>query len=183
MRTIYTQAAVVLVWLGDPSEDSDAAMEKLVEIRSRADHLLRSRGWSSILSALSPADPVFYGEQGTEQHKKCQEGWKAITSLLARPWFAQAWIVQEATAQSNVVYCCGSRIISDSDLQTAHAVSVNLRQHKEVDIDRVNTNNYGALRFFKNHGGTFPTTAMRPTSTIQELRSPRQNICCRRYHM
>ncbi|KAL8718347.1 MAG: hypothetical protein Q9225_004507 [Loekoesia sp. 1 TL-2023] len=94
MPSIYGDADRVCVWLGEASEDSDLAIEFMEEIMNdiwKFDELCK---------------PKPKGGRDTGPH------WKALFSLIMRPWFSRRWIVQEvALAKDGLIYC-GSRTIS-----------------------------------------------------------------------
>lgn len=88
MPSIYGEADAVCVWLGDRSEDSDMAIDFMEEIMDdiwKFDELCKPKL-----------------KNGQETGPK----WKALFSLIMRPWFSRRWIVQEiALAKDGLIYC------------------------------------------------------------------------------
>ncbi|KAJ4860016.1 heterokaryon incompatibility protein (HET) domain-containing protein [Trichoderma breve] len=72
MNLIYAAARALIIWLGEPSSDSDRAMD-----------------WINHLGHASPYDKM----PNIPNH-----AWQAMQSLLERPWWKRIWIVQELTA-------------------------------------------------------------------------------------
>ncbi|RAH56018.1 HET-domain-containing protein [Aspergillus piperis CBS 112811] len=79
MAEIYSKASRVIVWLGEPENGCDKALEDIcLEVDQRS------------MSSLEP--------QVKEQ----------ISTLLHRPWFERIWVLQEVAAARHVVLKCGS---------------------------------------------------------------------------
>ena len=89
MPQIYGGATRVCIWLGVASEDSNDAidfMEKIIDDIWSFDKLC--------------------GNTNEAFH------WKALLTLIMRPWFSRRWIVQEiALAEDGIIYC-GRKTIS-----------------------------------------------------------------------
>lgn len=94
MPTVYGEAEQVCVWLGDASDESDMAIEFMKDIMKdlwKFDDLCK---------------PRFTDGRETGPY------WKALFSLIMRPWFSRRWIVQEiALAKDGLIYC-GIKTIS-----------------------------------------------------------------------
>ncbi|MCJ1275389.1 hypothetical protein MMC21_003192 [Puttea exsequens] len=94
MPSIYGDADRVCVWLGDASEDSDLAIDFMKEIMDdiwKFDELCKPK---------------------LKDGRETGLYWKALFSLIMRPWFSRRWIVQEiALAKDGLIYC-GPKTIS-----------------------------------------------------------------------
>ncbi|MCJ1471888.1 hypothetical protein MMC13_000529 [Lambiella insularis] len=110
MKVIYENATLVYVWLGIASDESDLAIRK---IREFGHYLgaLQQQHENDIYKAvgtLSPEDPTVFGEEGSESFRS----WNAIAVLFRRDWWYRAWIIQEATASTRTIFCCGVSSVS-----------------------------------------------------------------------
>lgn len=101
MNMIYMRASELIIWLGPPSSDSELAMQSILEMGSG-----------------SP-----YDKQTTIKN----DVWRAIQSLLERPWWKRIWIVQELTMGAagvklgNAAIYCGHAHVAWTTLVIAAA--------------------------------------------------------------
>ncbi|KAJ2893475.1 HET-domain-containing protein [Zalerion maritima] len=95
MRTIYSRAQRTLVWLGRPSgkltEDGISLVAKIHLAAGLA--LLRSVAGSRPYPSLAVRN-IQSGEYHL-QHPFSSSFYLALLSILRRPWFQRAWVVQE----------------------------------------------------------------------------------------
>jgi len=98
MRTIFQAAEGVIAWLGDEKDNSDRAIETLLQIRMMA---LKPDVWPHHL----PAIPFSWA--GRNIPSLTDNIWKDINLLLSRDWFRRSWIVQELILASDVRISCG----------------------------------------------------------------------------
>ncbi|KAK5742409.1 hypothetical protein LTS12_024256 [Elasticomyces elasticus] len=110
MASIFTQANMVIGWLGHTCKDSDIAF-KLFRVlgvvhednpnssrdRNRALHDLFEHGITRSITDLF--DPTSVAVQ-------------AVRPLLLNPWFSRRWVVQEVVLASSLIIRCGSSSIS-----------------------------------------------------------------------
>jgi hypothetical protein len=101
MGVIFTSAVLVIAWLGISADESDLALQELkkyLDITSlSAAKLKESDG--QIFDAL-PIDP--------------------IKALFGRPWFKRVWVGQEVALNKQVMFVCGQRDITRSNLLNAY---------------------------------------------------------------
>ncbi|KAK6365586.1 hypothetical protein LTR81_028043 [Elasticomyces elasticus] len=110
MASIFTQADMVIGWLGHNCKDSDVAFKlfrvlgvvheddrNLSRDRNRALHDLFEHGL--IRSITDLFDPASVAVQ-------------AVRFLLLNPWFSRRWVVQEVVLASSLMIRCGSSSIS-----------------------------------------------------------------------
>jgi hypothetical protein len=116
------------IWLGEHANDSVLAVEKIIEVATHLVGLISARStgespWeeSTLISHISPEDPVFWGEPGS----KCHIAWQAIFKLLGRPWFTRAWIVQEVIQAKERIFYCGDRLV-----KWAHVITTSFVAHE-----------------------------------------------------
>ena len=107
MRRIYEKAAAVLVWLGPQADNSDLALDRIMEINDWIDDRMKTSGsMRSVIGnvtesdILSPQDKLDDPQSG---------GLMALHRLFDRDWWFRTWILQEATATENTILICGSK--------------------------------------------------------------------------
>jgi hypothetical protein len=93
MRNIYANAGKVLVWLGEPTEESSTAI-----------HLLED------LSGLFKDQNIFNPD--AESISADADLWRPVTNLFRRPFWSRGWIIQEIALARQVIFFCGRRSIS-----------------------------------------------------------------------
>ena len=102
MGKIFSFAQRVVVWLGESTHNSDKAMETLDFLGAQAEPLV-GHGWGASLGG-SKRDWF----KATTKLPYETETWKAIESLLSRPWFARTWVWQEIQlANRHSIVQCG----------------------------------------------------------------------------
>lgn len=106
MGQIYKQATSVLVWLGNPTEDSSSAFNLMDQLHRLAKE-----------TAVEDLDrPIPKESDLLETLPKVNDpAWKALDSLLWRPWFSRAWIIQEIAMSRSARVFCGDDNISWHD--------------------------------------------------------------------
>lgn len=97
MDRIYGEATKVISWLGEEDSHTDKAVTLLNVLASRS-----SQEYSDPSFNLAQLEQEFSSEQ-----------WLALSSLLSRPYFKRAWVVQEVTLANpnQLVFICGHRVI------------------------------------------------------------------------
>jgi hypothetical protein len=75
MRVIYASASQVLVWLGEPDEDTDKAMDLLTHL---------SKTWDTTQPPANIREP-------------CQPVLPGIAKILRSSWWERIWVVQEVS--------------------------------------------------------------------------------------
>jgi Heterokaryon incompatibility protein (HET) len=109
MSEIYGRAATVRVWLGPADEASRVAI----------------RFVKNQLSPLQTFDELCRDESA-------YENWRALYSLLQRPWFSRRWVVQEIALARSAIVHCGDDKVSWKDL----AIAVELFVEAESRLSR-----------------------------------------------
>lgn len=84
MREIYAQATSTIIWLGEEANNSDVAMDTILDLYERA-------VWEVGNHDLSVAQL------------------DAILALHERPWWSRAWVIQELLLSSNPIVTCGKK--------------------------------------------------------------------------
>ena len=118
MGTIYTEASMVIVWLGPATQSSDVGFAALKWLGTQVE--LADNGWwyqspnarniSLDLDQPLPFTPV---------------QWEAIKDVLKLSWFSRLWVIQEVSLASPQSYLqCGQDQISYHDLRRALAALV-----------------------------------------------------------
>ncbi|PVH91930.1 HET-domain-containing protein [Periconia macrospinosa] len=93
MGNIYKGAEQVIVWLGPAKDDSDFVMDMFADTRSLA--------------------------RGLDGFQKTQ--FKAFTALCQRSYWRRVWVVQEMFLAQRWIVHCGSKSISDTNLDESLA--------------------------------------------------------------
>lgn len=93
MKEVYQKAHQVVVCLGEPTDDSDRAMDAIYPLQRAYQ---ASRNAPTIMTPELLSLPY-------------------LGSLLRRPWFSRIWVIQEVAVASSVTIVCGDRAIRLSD--------------------------------------------------------------------
>jgi hypothetical protein len=117
MDEIYRQATFVTVWLGEPSADSDLAMDFILELNRDLTSLRRSNAAMEYFEDLE-----MYGLR-----PKHDPAWMAFRRLFTRPWFTRVWILQEVILGKQVNVTCGTKTVA---WETLTAVLENMKACK-----------------------------------------------------
>jgi hypothetical protein len=131
MKTIYSNATTVRVWLGNPTTGSDDAIVILKEIR---------QGVS--LQEIKLQDHLVHGND-----------LRAIIELLTRPWWERTWVQQELLLAKRAVFHCGFSYFEWSDMPSIEDFNLLMRSamqsrrfKKAVVIDDLNDNLHAFAR-------------------------------------
>jgi hypothetical protein len=93
MYDIYHSATKVLAWAGDSSQESDAAMDLLLEFgQFLKDDLNHEDNFMERL--FNPARWKHFGFDPSKRN------WQALWSLYERPYWSRIWVVQELSHHS-----------------------------------------------------------------------------------
>lgn len=103
MGRIFSQADHVLAWLGPSSPCSQRAIEFIHKLASSPDD---ETGQHARVLRLATAG----GSVDT---------WTALRNFVTRTWWQRAWIVQEYTLGSKIVFICGDDEIEGEAFETA----------------------------------------------------------------
>jgi hypothetical protein len=122
MQKIYSMSMQTLIWLGDADADSNMAMDFAIHIRrvlANVEYLDMNSFKAGIrcsrLSGLLKGELAF-----TEQEVKHPDFCAmrlATRSLLRRPWFRRAWVLQEVSRSSAVVAISGNKACQWEDVR------------------------------------------------------------------
>lgn len=111
MRDIYRCSERTVIWLGPEGQDSSRALQLIRQLSDASLGHEANNGTTKLVDSLPPLyDPA----------------WGALASLLRRPWWRRAWIVQEASVSSDVVFLCGDKSFPWTDIERAvcHAIDL-----------------------------------------------------------
>ncbi|OIW25644.1 HET-domain-containing protein [Coniochaeta ligniaria NRRL 30616] len=123
MRQIYLSASAVLAWLGEASDDSDVAMDQILQI---------GEGVYQIDSA-TVFTPQAFLEVGVDTETL---NWTALWALWDRPYWSRIWVVQElascgvlaAEGHDRCLVGCGSKWLPKRMLDAAMLLLVSVQQ-------------------------------------------------------
>lgn len=113
MRTIFSLAKEVIIWLGTEGKDTKAAIQHL--------NLIPSKMHDVEATVLHPNNEGSYLEQGAlklfqEKDSSAGRGW---IELIENPWFRRLWTVQEYVLAKAVRFVYGDDIIADEQFRSA----------------------------------------------------------------
>ncbi|KAJ4982518.1 hypothetical protein SVAN01_11988 [Stagonosporopsis vannaccii] len=109
MQAIYSNAACVVVWLGEAEATDGPALEVLKAINAP---------WASICDPQGRNIPIFTGQNNanhdaTVAARVSDKGFDALAAFLLRPWFSRMWIVQELVCASELTIWCGQDTLNE----------------------------------------------------------------------
>ena len=127
MRSIFSQAKLVLIWLGHESHNSNQAV-KLIETVAEFDDTVHASDW--ILSSL-------------EDQQAQVSAWVSVHHLFERSWWTRVWIRQEAALAQSVEMVVGDQKLSWESLEKFivnlsaifHVFAQRLTQQHQLHID------------------------------------------------
>ena len=142
MGRIYTQAAVVLAWLGQAEDSSDLAIDKMHKLGKWFDQNLEKN-----------IPPHLYGHQDIYVFAQfwnqwCNENLQSLQvsnnhdadilplpflQLLSRQYWTRLWIQQEVKLARELIFVCGSRDIDKAAFQNATTVCVQALGRRKFD--------------------------------------------------
>ena len=105
MGKIYSQARVVVIWLGNEARESDSAMD-----------LIRT-----LSVACNTGQDKALGDSLRQQRDLLGQGcWRAFSELLDRPYWDRLWVLQEiALGGGRTVILCGQQAVTWSEFYAA----------------------------------------------------------------
>ena len=107
MDSMYSDAEEVVVWLGDASHDSKAAIG-LIEKWSEW-FVYKGRGDEQAAFSVAEDLPFAFNPSAIE----------AISNLLSRPYWERVWVIQEVACAKEVVVMCGNERLAFDHLENA----------------------------------------------------------------
>ncbi|KAK4943013.1 hypothetical protein LTR10_017398 [Elasticomyces elasticus] len=113
MHLIFAQACRVIVDLGPPSDESRAAMQFIRDIHATI-HPEQEQNVSDAVDLIDwPTSLLPTGALSRDEIETLVAWYK----LLKRAWWYRAWIVQEISFARDILFQCGSDIVSYTQLQ------------------------------------------------------------------
>lgn len=142
MPRIFTQAAVVLSWLGTGEEDRDLALMKIFQMRES----IELRPFGSVENGPDPSSgfqglyesclidrdsimklPDEHATSSTEYHEASDRVALAIVNLLGLRYWKRVWVQQELLLAKTVIFVCGNHDIDEPTFKEASCL-----QHLEA---------------------------------------------------
>ena len=150
MKTIYANASIVRVWLGEGTEGSDEAMRILNEL---------GRGSPPRLANIRiDGRPLDMGDVGN------------LRDLLARPWWRRIWVQQEFVLATRLAMHCGLRCLNHDTLSKLRvdfyeiASEWNYSTYDHTIVEEMGKG-FARLQYFLNLRRNYDITAHREGST------------------
>ena len=130
MGRIYRSARSVVVWLGDENDDSTLGLPLVPRILEA----------NRKLQSFDSADRGLFHQPWKRQLElglppPSSEAYKALLSILKRPWFQRVWVVQELALASDSIVLCGREEFAWADFVTAVLLLVELTMKLKVAIN------------------------------------------------
>jgi hypothetical protein len=108
MGSIYSNAEIVIVWLGKRTPECDEAIKLLLAAAKLKDLIPVIRSYT-------------------------EEQWLLIKTFCSRQWFARTWALQEAILAKNIVGLCGSTQFSFYQVITLPCVISNISRVADIN--------------------------------------------------
>lgn len=129
IHSVFHRASQVVIWLGEPDEEIDSAMDVLEDLERRWDETLSSA--TDVAEDRSPPDIDFLIEA-------CKPVMPGIGKLFNNSWWERVWVVQEVSvAKETPLVLCGEREISFDffyDLKFCIGMAFGDRQQPESEV-------------------------------------------------
>ena len=123
MKRIYEDAESVIIWLGNETPDTGAAL-KHVEYVYHSLWIPRLDEEESAQKALATftSEDVPFVFPGIRDYSNSV--WKGFQDILDRPWWSRIWVYQEATApaKNGSIVFCGPRSIDFDKILTVNKI-------------------------------------------------------------
>ena len=101
MSHIYRRTAEIDIWLGEEEDESDLAMDLIIEHENTCGCGAKIENIEGNLEALY--------ESFEKETESWTSHWRALGKLLSRPWFTRRWIIQETAFAQQKYILCGSK--------------------------------------------------------------------------
>jgi hypothetical protein len=161
MRTIYSEAETVWVWLGRGSPETDIVFDHLSEVKHGMDHCLTDgkfdyKRYSEIIESThkprrsykGPSVVWLIGNILTVADKVVESRgvYDAVDTdfmidLLNLPWFSRTWTVQELVLARNAFVLCGTKCLQWKRLESTVAWPEDYENRHAWSKDPGNTSN------------------------------------------
>ncbi|OCK73463.1 hypothetical protein K432DRAFT_387383 [Lepidopterella palustris CBS 459.81] len=102
MKNIFGRALAVCAWLGAADDNSNLAVDHVDAVNHHFSEQVDAHGETAAFQTMS----AFRFELSHEDELL---PWGALLSLMNRPWWERAWIMQEATTDVKTFLICGTR--------------------------------------------------------------------------
>ncbi len=102
MKNIFGETLAVLAWLGAAGNNSDLAVDHVDVVNYYFSRQVEAHGRMAAFNTMK----AFSFEPS---HEDDLLPWGALLSLMQRPWWKRAWIMQEATTDVKTFLMCGTR--------------------------------------------------------------------------
>jgi hypothetical protein len=111
MGDIYSQAHLVILWLGPATDETGVLMNSLKQLEQESikyackDWKRTDERWKTLWSSIQP--------MLKDRHWNLESRQRAgLDFLLGRPWFKRVWILQEVANAKRAIVCSGTKFVS-----------------------------------------------------------------------
>jgi hypothetical protein len=109
MKALYSQAELVLVYLGSQEQGSENIPELYTTLREAHDRFYQASKASEIdLVHVKIKDLSLREQNGIGLPSPTDPIWDSHRAFLKRPWFLRTWIIQEAVLAREILFVCGA---------------------------------------------------------------------------
>lgn len=135
MREIYTNAELVMIWLGPSNTQIDFLMEAINQVHSNARSAFRN--WRLFAERWQVAWPLIQYQLGGIHHTELDgKMGEALQELLQRPWYQRVWVIQEVASARAVYVMCGSKAVSTQTFtQIPSLLEITPDEHTQAVLD------------------------------------------------
>jgi hypothetical protein len=95
MDELYKGATMAIAWLGKKDRYTDRALRLITRLSERSPNQFRQDMHLSL-----------------RHHDIDPDDWQALVAFFRRAYFRRAWIVQEVALARNIIFVCGSAVVS-----------------------------------------------------------------------
>lgn len=158
MSKIYQSAETVLAWLGPASEDSNLALDFLMELPNITQPVSITCSTHKVFDAEQPLSDVDVFRKSSQLeisvakykrwHDIDRRCWEALAKLCKREYWHRTWIIQEILLASKIDLLCGGMKISWKELEhMANVIPHNPRSLVDSSVVDTVTEILGSLPF------------------------------------
>jgi hypothetical protein len=178
MRDIFATAKQVIAFVGEPSDDSDEAIEFIGVLRQQIEinSFMKHAGLLAKINESLDLDMATLTLSGLPAQYP-SPGWTALKNLLKRPLFQRIWCIQEVAVAKQVELRCGNERTDWFAL--AYAMGL-LARKGLATLSTVDENGYTQFEGCLNLSATFALKGIG-----KELRTMHLQHCllfCNRFH-
>lgn len=106
MGKIYEGAIMVIAWLGETDEFTEAGLEAL-------------RCLAAVNQGLTAADYAVHQRRELSSYSLNERHWQGLVAFFCRAWFTRVWVIQEVTLAKKLVVLFGESKVAEDTMRGA----------------------------------------------------------------